>query len=473
MVDFNLIKGRIEKHRLSSLIYYILSSLKVVDKNKRYPFWNLLTLLKWSYLYTTDFIGRKKIQPQEFETLLKLTNDFETGYLKEGFKSTADVKRTFRILAFQQFAHQETFYQTVINRQLVLYYTLQSNYNIPGEFQKLTGIELKKFFEYCLLVYIYCNASDFDKKFNYDGILKRDFFTIFEEKFTKGDSDVFLNLISIKSKEDFESLHKLSNELLQLFETNFYTTKPLLLFRGEYHLIHRAVLTQFMKHFVYTFLKQMSNSFLYEFSWRFERYIELGLKEIKADYKSETELKKEYALEKVIDYWVKDEILIECKAIELHPRSGVLRDPKVLPSDLGKSIVKAYCQLLSTAAIVDPGKKWYGIIITYKEMYLGFGNDAWIEFLKEPVEDFANSNSINLSILPPENLFFIDIEYWDYLIQTIKNGNGTLKEILLKSKKMNMSSDPMEQVFLLSQVLTKYYPIEKLDLSYLNHSAEL
>ncbi len=468
MVDFNLIKGRIEKHRLSSLVHNILSSLKAVDKNKRYPFWNLLSLLKWSYLYTTDFIARKKIQPHEFDTLLKLTQDFETQYLIAGFKSSAGVKRSFKILAFQQFSHQETFYKSVIDRQIVFYNVLTSSYDIPSEFKRLTGIDLKDFFGYCQLLYIYFNASDFDKRFNYDGILKADFFKLFEEHFSKADLNSFLNVVSLKSKDDFENLHKLSKELLQLFETNFYVTKPVLLFKGEYHLIHRGVLVQFMKHFVYTFLKQKSDSFSNEFGLRLERYIELGLKEIGIDYKTEGKLKKKYHLEKVVDYLVEPDILIESKGIELHPRSGVLREPDILSKDLNKNIVKAYCQLLSTAAVIDKNKIWYGIIVTYKEMYLGFGNDAWAEFLKEPVEIFAHKNSIDIDIMPPENIFFIDIEYWDYLVQSIKDGKGSLKEILNKAKEMNMSNNPIEQVFLISQVLTKHFTVERLDLSYLN-----
>ncbi len=37
------------------------------------------------------------------------------------------------------------------------------------------------------------------------------------------------------------------------------------------------------------------------------------------------------------------------KAIELHPRSGVMRTREILISDLDSTIIKAYIQLLSTA----------------------------------------------------------------------------------------------------------------------------
>lgn len=52
MVDFDLIKGRIQKHSLSSIIHNTLELLNEVQRreDKSYPVWNLLTLIKWAYL---------------------------------------------------------------------------------------------------------------------------------------------------------------------------------------------------------------------------------------------------------------------------------------------------------------------------------------------------------------------------------------------------------------------------------------
>jgi hypothetical protein len=214
-------------------------------------------------------------------------------------------------------------------------------------------------------------------------------------------------------------------------------------------------------------LKQNSFSFPEEFGKRQERYLELGLKEVNIQYKTENELRKLYSLEKVTDYLVDNNILIECKAIELHPRSGILRTHDIISNELNKSITKAYCQLLSTARVIDENQEWYGIIITYKEMYLGFGNDAWDEFLEKKVTEFCKQNNIDLGILPPNNLFFIDIESWDYIIQAIKDKKGNLKEILAKAKDLNTSENIAERIFLFIQVLEKHYKIDRFTLSYL------
>src|SRR5688572_2560890 len=178
MIDFNLIRDKIKQYQLSSLVIYILKYLKLTqqDENRRFPFWNLLVLLKWTYLYTTDFEVRRKILQHEFEALVQLTNDFESGYLNNEFKTDRDVKRVFRILAYQQFSHQEGFYMPIIDRQKTLYLKLKSSYDIEKEFEDLSGIKLRSFFEYCKLLYIYFNKSDFDKRFSYDGLLNSDFF---------------------------------------------------------------------------------------------------------------------------------------------------------------------------------------------------------------------------------------------------------------------------------------------------------
>ena len=469
MVDFRLIKGKIEKYKLSSLIHNTLEVLKKChrEENNRFPFWHLLVLLKWSYLYTTDSVFRRKMQSHDMNELLSLIDSFESTYLKDGFKTNIDLKRSFRILIYQQSPYQDSFYNSIVDRQIILFLKTESNYDIAMEFRNKTGIGLQDFFNYSYLLFIYVNASDFDKRFKYDGILKDDFFKIFEDQFSKEELNSFLNLISIKSPSDFDMLHKLGDEVLQLFESNFYVTKPILLFRNDFYLIHKAILVQSIKHFVYTFLKQNSDTFSTEFGKRVEKYIELGLKEIKIDYKNEKELKRKYFLTKISDYLVADDILIECKAIELHPRSGVLRLPKIISNELDTSITKAYCQLLSTANAIDKNKVWFGIIITYKEMYLGFGKDAWEEFLQKPVELFALENSIELSILPPENLFFIDIEDWDWIIQSIKDKKATLKNILTKARELNTSLDPAKAVFMMRQVLEKHFKIKRLTLSYL------
>ena len=118
--------------------------------------------------------------------------------------------------------------------------------------------------------------------------------------------------------------------------------------------------------------------------------------------------------------------------------------------------------------ILDATEPWFGIIVTYNDLYLGFGFDAWLEFLKNPVEKYCAEKGIDLSLLPPENLFFLDIADWDYLVQVIKDKNASLDEIYKKAKETTLDSDILSRKFSFDMVLKDYFPIKRMDLSYLS-----
>lgn len=469
MVDFDLIKGRIQKHRLSSIIHNTLELLNEVQRrdDKSYPVWNLLTLIKWAYLHTTDSIIRRPIKPHEYNQLLALIRDFEVKYSGISFKNRNQVNQSFKIIANQQFPLQDKFHNSILSRQIVLYLQLRSKFDIDKEFKRLTGINLKAFLEYNYFTFFFFNFEEVRPDIRYDGDLFDSYFTLYKSKWDESELKKYLNLLCIKDKSDFENLQKLNNEIMQLYETNFFTLKPLILFRNQYKIPHRKIFIQTIKHFIYNYLKENSTLFPEEFGKRLEKYVELGLKENGMTYLNESSLKSKYQLGKVTDFAIEDDILVEVKAIELHPRSGVMRTKDILINDLDTTIIKAYTQLLETATKINPDIEHFGIVITYKEMYLGFGADAWEEFLKDPIEKYCSKNSIDISVLPPQNLSFINIEVWDKIMQAIKDEKATLKEILVKGKDLNALDSPAESVMLMEQVIDKHFHPSQITLSYL------
>ncbi len=469
MVDFNLIKGRIQKHKLSSIIDKTLELLNEVQRrdDKGFPVWNLLTLIKWAYIHTTDSILRSDIKEHEYHQLLELIKQFEGKYSGISFKSRSQIRQSFKIIANQQFPLQDKFHHIILSRQIVLYHQLRSKFDIDKEFSRLTHIDLKSFFEYSYFTFFFFNFDNVRPDIRYEGDLFETYFALFRSKWGDEQLKKYLELLTLKDRDHFKKLQKLNNEVLQLYETNFFTLKPLILFRNQYRIPHRQIFIQTIKHFVYNYLKENSKFFPEEFGKRLEKYVELGLKENEISFQNETELKANYPLKKVSDFLIDSDILVEVKAIELHPRSGVLRTQDILVNDLDSTIIKAYTQLLETASKIDVNRQYFGIIITYKEMYLGFGADAWDEFMKDSIETFCSQNSINISLLPPENLFFITIEDWDKMMQTVKDGKATLREVLLKGQELNALDNPVENVMLMEQVISKYFHPGQLSLSYL------
>jgi hypothetical protein len=75
-------------------------------------------------------------------------------------------------------------------------------------------------------------------------------------------------------------------------------------------------------------MKNNDENFTTEFGVRLEKYVKLGLDEININYKTESQIKKEFkGLKNLVDYVVNDNILIEVKAIELKPY------PSINPND--------------------------------------------------------------------------------------------------------------------------------------------
>jgi hypothetical protein len=467
MVDFNLIRGRIQKHRLSSIVHYTFEALNDIQRgnDKSFPIWNLLALLKWTYLHTTDSILRTPIKPHEFYQLLTLVRQFETKYQGISFQSKRSFDQSFKIIAYQQFPLQDPFHNSILSRQIVLYLRIYSKYNVAGKFEQHAKIKLKSFLEYSFFTYFFLNLDQIGKR--YDGYLMDSYFSLFKLKWGESELKKYLELLTITSPTDFTKLHKLNSEILQLYETVFFTTKPFVRFRDSYRIPHRSIFNLTLKHFIYSYLKENCPLFPEDFGFRLEKYVELGLTENKIPYLNETSLKAKYNLGKVSDFLVLDNILVEVKAIELHPRSGVIRSKEILVNDLSKSIIKAYCQLIETATKINSEAQHFGIVVTYKEMYLGFGNDAWQEFLCEPIEEYCKTNSLDVSVLPPQNLFFINIEDWDFIMQAIKTKGVSLKEILLKARELNLVENIAEKISMMEQVIKRCFYSPHLTLNYL------
>jgi hypothetical protein len=122
--------------------------------------------------------------------------------------------------------------------------------------------------------------------------------------------------------------------------------------------------------------------------------------------------------------------------------------------------------MVNVANKLREAEVYYGIIITYKKLFLGNSQDIWEQFLKEETlkirkeEEFKN--------IPYQNLFFIDIESWDMLVQIVKNKKYSLIEILEKIKKTD--SNPKTKKFSFSMHLEDGFGLEKFDLKYLLNS---
>jgi len=442
------------------------------DSTKKFAFWNQLILLKWILTFSVNSPLRKMATSQDMDELIVLVEKMESDHKVIDFSK--GIMRGIRIIAFQQFWAQDSVTEYTFERQLVLFRSINGRFDIGEDFHKRTKLNLVTFINLAYTSYLYSIFYKIKPGSEYSSILKRDYFDLVEAYFIKEDVIHFLDLLTIKNKHDVSNLHRMTNEVYQLYDASFLALKPLVLHRNVLFVTHRTLLEECARHFIYNYMKLHCKKFPEEFGLRMEKYIALGLQESGITFRTETMLKSDYpSLTKVSDFLVGGNILVESKAIELHPRSGILRNESVLYNEFQDSVIKSYKQILATANTINKNIEWFGVVITYKDLYCGFGYDAWEEFLKEPITSFCADNDLILSVVPPENICFINLNDWDVLVQNVKNGISTFQEMITHAIEMNRADNPNEKILLFEQCLRMKFPINQISLDFLKEANRL
>ena len=436
------------------------------------PLWDILSIVKWAMLNTSNLVGLKIMSHQDVERILKAIDKLNYECKVVDFKNRKNLKKSLRSVANQQFWFQESFHLNHTSRQYILYIKLTSSIDLDQKFEENTGLSIEEFLQMISCASIYLERDKIFQENIYDGQLDRGFYELVSQKHSLDSIQKFLALLFLTSRDQVIGLNKLNHDCLQLYETNIWSQSPFIIYHDQPQVLHKAILTQCAKHFIYDRMKKNGDQqFIAEFCKRVERYLALGLEESKIPHKNESVLKRTYQLSKVPDYMVEDRVLVDSKAIELNTFSAVTRDANSLEKDLKNSIIKGYIQFLSAAKVVDSKQEWFGLIVTYKNTFLRLGIDAWEEFLNSPIMAFVNEQSLSISMLPPQNLFFIDIDLWDKLIQTTIDYKVTITEILRIVSEYNRGRDTPDTYMLFEQILSRNFELDKVGLTYctLNH----
>ncbi|MDW3211307.1 MAG: hypothetical protein R8N23_15635 [Reichenbachiella sp.] len=348
--------------------------------------------------------------------------------------------------------YQETVWWYSFARQLVLYTDseVKHKYDINRSFKKLTGIDIELFLQLMFATWMYVEQNKL-MNYEYSGFLEEGYYEIIVALAGEKNAQKFIALLSIteqNAKQAIENESKIRDYDLQVFEVSVFTKKPIIHLFGHSFIPHKSILNQTVNHFIYDFMKQNDPSFTEELGRRMEKYMELGLKDVNIKYETETDLKKKYGrAENVIDFILQDEILVEAKAIELKQYTNINPVSQLLSNELKSSIVKGYAKQLLTMANKLTNKEYFGLIITYKRIYLGGPEDVWNLFLKEAVTEIALEMDLDISRLPYQNLFILDIDTWDKLLQASKNRGAKISNILKKARKNNESAETKKFYF--------------------------
>ncbi len=474
-MKFRYIRNRIGEYDKLSLInncVYFLKSSENGNK-KRIPITDVLLLLKWTLIYGGKKYPSKKADIQKANWLVGLIGKLHNQHDFFLGKDKMEIEKLISLIAYQQSYFQLPIWKDSFARQIILFTKLKSQYSIEETFFKKTNISISDFILLSFILWVYADPDNKIKSNPFNGKIRDDFFGISSQIVNHECIRKFIGLLSIEynnASQIIKGEEKIKSYNLQPYEISIFAKHPLFIIGKHIILLQKDLLKYTLNHFIYDFLKDGDNiGFTEEFGKRVEKYIELGLKEISLNYKTENQLKKELpAGSKIVDFIIDDEVLIECKAIELKPYPNVYPDDTVRYKWLKSSIVKAYSQQLMTVAnAINPQKVKYGIIVTYKETYFGNGIDAWNSFLKNPTTSFSRENNLDVKLLPPEHLFFIDLSAWDKLLMVLKKGELTLIEILEQVIKNDKEDETKKFLFYMH---LHDYDIGPVNLNYLNEA---
>jgi hypothetical protein len=434
-MEFNTIRNKIRTFTYDSLASLLLQLLKNQEASERVsPIWHPLVLLKW----TLEFAGQKDSKhatPQDINKLMNMIDELEMTHQTFNMMSNTSFTKTFSILSFQQFSYQESVEWDTFSRQYLLFVGIPGRHSIASVFEKQTGVTVVELLKYFFVLWAFVMNDAFPKE-KYRGYLPRGLQALMGQHFGRLTAERIYNLLLISKSNAhtafLEDKRQVKIYALQTFDTSFFTRKPFFLYRDSTYIPHRDILNQSFSYFIYDYLKANDDDFTTELGARMEKYMKLGLEESNTPFETENELKKRFGREhKVVDFVIDDCVLIEAKAIELKPSVGVDPRDHILGNELRQNISKAYAsQMLGVANRLQPGKERFGIIVTYKPIYIGNSADMWEQFLEKETNTVLADDISKLDALPVSNLFLTDLRTWDTLLQVLKDNPIKLADLL-------------------------------------------
>ena len=259
----------------------------------------------------------------------------------------------------------------------------------------------------------------------------------------------------------------IENPYLQLLETSPFIRYPTLKLDNRYLVYSQKLLKETISNIFYDVMKTEGGSDLAElFGKILENYIDRGLATLNIEYHVEKKLLSAFPDRNVTDFLVPLSdltLLIEVKAVELRPIVKVFPADKPLQHELEDSIIKGTIQGFSLANSISLGSdslfipsrtNIFLMIVTYRDLFLGAGDVAWEEFLKEEVESVLKSKEIRTDLIPPDHIIILSVDEFDQFISIIWQGLATIPDIFNHMLESNQMWETKKWMF--SQYLDKY-----------------
>lgn len=425
------------------------SILEITQERIQNP-WHVLSIIKWGLTYSSPTKSGKKLFGQnEFAAIYNKMLDLPAQlHLMEGRDDIA-LWRFIRASFSTQFYFQNnTGYYGLAVLDLILK-NITIDYPVDEKLTEYTGLNLEEFITFQLFTEGFIAAQN--RPMNYTV----DYFKGVFAKYPREKAIAFFKAISLdfQGLVGFLSAHhrKVNNPEFEYSLLSPLHQFPFLSYNGKFIPFHPVLLQHHIEYGIYDLLKTRDGrNFSQMFGAGFEEYASLPIKSLGIPFFREGDLKRLLREDSVVDFGIpqgNDLLLIEVKSAEMH--SLTLQDPRIdyLRRTLENSVFKGYRQIFNTArkATTTPASSLlsegevYGIIITFKQLFLGTPDSIWKEFMKQLLEESLSREVVENPPLNPLNIFCLSISEFDFLCAYSKESGKSLVDCLKSARANNES----------------------------------
>ncbi len=463
-VEYKKIRNRFRKYRYVDLFHLGLhhlhspskSSLQAIEKLP----WVVMLLFKWMLLDDQYPNSRGKTVSQAI--LDRLLSDIHHLSTKAGLPSQYAHHVIFmRKLANQQILYQEEMRFTCLAREKILFSGLPEKHQIGKMFFNITGLHIPQYVELMAALLVQMHESIDDP------LIKTEWFEPLGSKYPQEILERFFLTIS-KDLDDvrqallaLDNGRRLANEY---YEVTPFVRFPLITAENDHLITSKFILYRCAESFVYDTLREWNaDKFMAKFGRIFEAYVERVLKLTHLPYRTEIQLMQLLGPSGLqIDFLVEEEsanIFIDAKGVEMSRKGQTTHSPSTIRSATKTSILKAIKQAHavlkkmadSTGQGLAADKHNYLLIITYKEFFLRNGATYYDAVAKSDMDQIYAKHE-NYPAILAENIYFIAIDEFDILCQTIGSRKLSLAKILATFRAND--SDPHTSKFTFRQRLS-------------------
>jgi hypothetical protein len=352
-----------------------------------------------------------------------------------------DVLLFFRKMAFQQFWLQHRLNLADFARQSILFGKLNQEHPFQKSFEEKTGITISEFMELAIMLVTRFVATK-------EIWIDKDWFRSASEYYGDGTAQRFLDCLSsditmlktilIRDSSRHSTQH-------EIYEKTPLRNTPLFKIQGRYFSFSRELLARSLENKIYDTLRSDNpGEFMNKFGPIFEKYVGETISKTGLPVVNESDLRKVFPESKVVDYLLVDNgtnIFIDAKGVEMAYLGMVGHQPEIITDKTRDSILKGIMQGFETAANIKDLNMISGIplgknnsylfVVTYKDMFLGTGQDFYESVAKATLNEIV----AKFDGVPPisyDHMYFISIEEFDLLVSAICSKQIALNDFLVR-----------------------------------------